>query len=626
MKRFLTTGTILLLSILLLFAGSYSAADEVLFGDVDGDGEITALDASCITRHLTGFKRLDAAGISRADVDGDGAITERDASAILSMFTASDYLVPATKSFSMLVTADMRGFAWDPSDTDENRTSTVMNVAACTMKLREEDPNLLLIDAGGSLLGSSISDDYASRTDRMYGPVAALFVKMQYSAVVLGDEAMSYPSQSVRKEVNELLLKKIPVIGANLRKADPTVFDPSDVLWNDLVPYIITEIPQGEEQEPMRIAIIGMTQPDLCPSDDEVLPASPIEVYAKLRKQLKNQVDYTVLFYHGNIESDALGQGAYALRDFIKKTDSIDLVVASHNGVDSTRSERNASGHEIPIISLKGGADTVTKISVSMRSEGLPAVLVKPIETKNYVPDDNIKKVVKPYVNALSGLMDGVVCHVEGEIDAFEADSLGPTDSMEITHEMQIFAASSYIRNNGLDMPPQIISIAYPYVKVGGYREGPLRYRELYGLKPETPQYRLIMVRGSELKNWLAAYTGKIMDGQEIYSLYGLSYLLNSLNPDTPLGFLEHSSGIAVEDDEVFTVIIGEKPEEDSILRPYLDEAWMPYADRVIENVTLPEPNSFEPIKDNPVADALIAYFESVGIVKIRHQYSWILI
>jgi hypothetical protein len=191
---------------------------------------------------------------------------------------------------------------------------------------------------------------------------------------------------------------------------------------------------------------------------------------------------------------------------------------------------------------------------------------------------------------------------------------------------MQIFAANSYIRNNGLDMPPQIISIAYPYVKVGGYREGPLRYRELYGLKPETPQYRLIMVRGSELKNWLAAYTGKIMDGQEIYSLYGLSYLLNSLNPDTPLGFLEHSSGIAVEDDAVFTVIIGEKPEEDSILRPYLDEAWMPYADRVIENVTLPEPNSFEPIKDNPVADALIAYFESVGIVKIRHQYTWVLI
>ena len=626
MKRLLKTGTLLLLSILLLFAGSYTVADEVLFGDVDGDGMITAQDASCITRHLTGFRLLNAAELTRADVDGDGAVTERDASLILSTFNVSEHLVPATQSFSMLVTADMRGFAWDPSETETHSTSTVMNVAACTMALRKTDPDLLLIDAGGSLLGSSISDDYASKTDRMYGPVTALFTNMQYSAVVLGDEAMSYPSQTVRKEVNELLLKKIPVIGANLRKADPTIFDPSDVLWNDLVPYVIKEIPQGDGKNPMRLAIIGMTQPDLCPSDDEVLPASPIEVYAKLRKQLKNQVDYTVLFYHGNIESDALGQGSYALRDFIKKTDSIDLVVASHSGDESTRSELNASGKEIPIVSLRGGTEVVTKISVSLRREGRPAVLVKTIETKDYMPDDTIRKVVKPYVSAFSGLMDGVVCRVEGRIEGYEPDVLASTDNMEITHEMQIYAARRFIEDNGLDMPHHIVSIAYPYLPFDGYREGTLRYRELFGLHPKTPEYTIMLIRGIELKQWLSAYSRKIMNEKNVYSLYGLSYLLNTLNPDTPVGYLEHSSGIDVENDEVFTLILAVNPEDDFVLRPYLDETWLPYEDRVIENVTLPEPKGFEPLKDNPVADALIAYFESVGVVKLQHLYTWVLI
>ena len=105
-----------------------------------------------------------------------------------------------------------------------------------------------------------------------------------------------------------------------------------------------------------------------------------------------------------------------------------------------------------------------------------------------------------------------------------------------------------------------------------------------------------------------------------------MSYLLNTLNPDTPVGYLEHSSGIDVENDEVFTLILAVNPEDDFVLRPYLDETWLPYEDRVIENVTLPEPKGFEPLKDNPVADALIAYFESVGVVKLQHLYTWVLI
>ena len=629
--KLLRNGILLLISSLLL-CGFVSAADEktvpsaAVFGDADGDGELTVQDASCITRHLTGFKLLDAAGLSRADYDGDGFVTELDASLILNSFAAPEFSVPVTKSFSMLFTSDMRGYAWDPAETEEGGACTVMNVAACAAALREANPNLYRIDAGGSLLGSSIADDYAQKTDKMYGPVTALFVKMQYDAVLLGDEAMSYPSQTVRKEVNELLLKKIPVIGANLWKADPTVFDPSDALWNDLVPYVIFESPQGEGKDPMKIAVIGMTQPDLCPSDDEVLPADPLIVYSKLRKALKDKVDYTVLVYHGNIESDALGDGVYSLRDLLKKTDSIDLVIAAHGEGESVRSERNASGVEIPIVSLRGGTETLTAVSVSLREKGRPAVLVEQIDTRDSVPDDTIRKAVKPYVSAFSGLMDGVVCNVEGRVDAFEPNALGSTDCMEITHEMQIYAARKYIEENGLDMPHEILSVAYSYLPMGARREGPLRYRELFVLKPETPQYTLMLIRGSELRAWLSAYSGSVLTEKTVYSLYGLSYLMNTLNPDTPIGFLEHSSGKDVEDDEVFTLILAEKPDEELLLRPYLDEEWLSLEDRVIAGITLPQPVGFESIKDNPVVNALVAYLENARTLKLKHLYRWVII
>ena len=130
MRKSFRNAILLLLSILLLCtAGLESFADEVLFGDADGDGELTAQDASCITRHLNRFRMMDAAAMSRADFDGDGEITERDASLILSSFMSAEFAVPATKSFSVLLTSDLAGNAWDPTATDENTSCTAVNTA-----------------------------------------------------------------------------------------------------------------------------------------------------------------------------------------------------------------------------------------------------------------------------------------------------------------------------------------------------------------------------------------------------------------------------------------------------------------------------------------------------------------
>jgi hypothetical protein len=135
-----------------------------------------------------------------------------------------------------------------------------------------------------------------------------------------------------------------------------------------------------------------------------------------------------------------------------------------------------------------------------------------------------------------------------------------------------------------------------------------------------------MLIRGSELRAWLYAYSGTILSENTVYSLYGLSYLLNTLNPDTPVGFLEHSSGRAVEDDEVFTLIVGERQEDELLLRPYLDEEWLTFEDRVIADLTLPEPYEFEPVKEAPVVNMLIAYLENVKTLKLKHLYSWIVI
>ncbi|MBQ1821066.1 MAG: hypothetical protein II117_05620 [Clostridia bacterium] len=628
LNRFYRNGILTLLSLLLLFAASgFSVADEVEFGDADGDGAVTAQDASCISRHLKRFHMMDAAALSRADYDGDGTVTSMDAALIMNASVNPEESVNATASFSMLVTSDMKGLAWDVISEDEESVSTAMNVAACVMSLREQEPDLLLLDAGGSLLGSSIADDYPSRTERMYGPMSTLFIMMKYDAVLLGKEAITYPSQTVRREVNALLNKKIPVLGMNLQMSNPTVYDPEGVLWNELSPYVFIDVPQGEDAEPLRVALVGVTDPSLATYDDEVLPVDPLESYKRFRKEIKSEADYTILIYYGNIEVDASSRSSYSLRDLIRKTDGIDLVLCAHSDQNSTRAEKNSAGYEIPIVSLPGGTEKVTRVSVSLRENGRPAISVAEIDASEYEPSTEIRKNVRPYVSKVSAMMDAVVCTVGTDVEAYDPnDRFSSSDSMELLHEMQLFSAAKWIAENDLDLPNNIISVAYPYLSFEGLREGTVYYRDLCRMRSEMPRYTLLLVRGCELKAWLSGYADSIMTDETVYSLYGVSYLINSLNSDSPLGFLEHSSGLPVEDDEVFALILAENPEEESSIRSYLDETWMTYADRVVEGFTLPRPERLGSTGENAVTDALTAYLETVGELRLSHTYTWIVI
>lgn len=629
-KRFLRKIIPLLLSLLLLFAASgFSAADGEmpLFGDVDGDGEVTTHDAAAIIGHLKRAKLLDAAALTRADVDGDGAVTERDTEMILALLGSKATFVSTFASFSFLLTSDMHGAAWDSISTDEEGRSTAMNVAACVTALRENEPDLLLFDAGGSLFGSAIADDYRANTQKKYGPITALFMEMQYDAILLGDEAIAYPSQTIRHEVNPLLDNGIPVLGANLRRTDPTVFDAEDALWNDLVPYVICEAPQGEGEPPLRVAVIGMTDPSLWTYDDEILPADPIESFLRIKEDLRTKADFTLLLYHGYIETDVTANKVYSLRDFVQRTEGIDLVVAAHGENDSVRSERNASGTEVPIISLAGGTETVTRISVSLRKYGRPAICVREIDAGAYVPNNLIREMIRPYAIPLSVLLDQTVAAVETAVEAYdENDRFSSSDNMELLHEMQLYAAKKWIAENGLDLPHSVISVAYPYVKIDGFREGYVSYGDLCRMRTETPRYTLMLIRGSELRAWLTAYAEKISSSDNVYSLYGLNYILNTLNPDVPLGYLENEYGISVEDDEVFTLVLAESFDDDSILRPYLDESWLPYEDRVLDGFTLPTPERTQTADQNPVVNAMCAYLEKVGTLRLSHRFRWILI
>ncbi len=623
MKRLLSVClSILLVFLLVPITGSVSDGNTVIFGDADGDGELTVQDASRISRYLSGFEGLDAPAKSRADVDGDGRITNYDASLIMSSFVFAEDQIRTVANLSFLVTSDLSGIAWsDPS----SRSSSVsaLNTAACILEQRRIDNSSILIDAGGSLFGSSIADEYVNTTNKKYGPITALFLSLNYDAVLLGEEGYAYSSSAVRREVNALQDAGIPVLGANLMKSETTEFDQENVPWNNLMSYKVKEVLQADGSV-LRVAIVGLTAPDAAPWIDEIKPADPLEIYNRLYQELKENADYVVLLYNGSVECDESRLDSFSLREFIRCSAGIDLVLVSHGAGRVSRFERNSYGQDVALISLGCGPNVVSSVSVAIRERGNPGYSVTYIDTSSYEPDASVRDLIAPYVSASSGGMDTIVCTNLERIDPYTKDSLSSTDCMDLIHEMQIWAAQKWIAEEGADLPPTVISIAYPYLATEGIPEGIVLYRDLCELSYEVPRYTLMLIRGGEIRAWLLSYKDRIMTDDPVYSLYGLSYLINTMNPETPIGFLEHSSGLSVEDDELFTLIIAEEPDMESILRPYLDENWMPFEDRIVSGFQMPRPELTATSDLHRGIDSLTAYLESVGTLKLPHFYNWV--
>jgi len=55
----------------------------VVYGDVNGDGTINVVDASCILQYINGTVQLTETELLAADVSGDGSINVTDVSLIL---------------------------------------------------------------------------------------------------------------------------------------------------------------------------------------------------------------------------------------------------------------------------------------------------------------------------------------------------------------------------------------------------------------------------------------------------------------------------------------------------------------------------------------------------------------
>ena len=88
MKRFFSLFLALVMLVTAIpFAAMTASAADVLKGDVDGNGQVTAIDARYILRHVAGLLEgdevLDERALDAADMDKNDEVTAIDARFVL---------------------------------------------------------------------------------------------------------------------------------------------------------------------------------------------------------------------------------------------------------------------------------------------------------------------------------------------------------------------------------------------------------------------------------------------------------------------------------------------------------------------------------------------------------------
>lgn len=82
----------------ILFASGVAASADVVYGDIDNSGKVTAADATIILRHIAEIETLNGDTLQAADVDGSGSVNAADVTMVLKKVAGLIEKFPAESS------------------------------------------------------------------------------------------------------------------------------------------------------------------------------------------------------------------------------------------------------------------------------------------------------------------------------------------------------------------------------------------------------------------------------------------------------------------------------------------------------------------------------------------------
>lgn len=435
------------------------------------------------------------------------------------------------KHIVILATSDIHGNIWGYDYQKKRETEDgLARVCTYVQRVRSEEKNVLLIDAGDSLQGNTLVDELCDGAE--LHPVIEAMNYMSYDAMTLGNHDFDF---GIRVQQNILRHADFSVLAGNLRNSSGEYFTGKG--------YEIFEF------EGIRIALIGVITPFITMGNghkawkEELQCVAGTRAVAEIISQIEDRADVFMVSAH----MDGYGEfdpenGSDSAWQIVRDNPKVALLQTAHSHV----CERAEIGNTLCGEVRNGGKD-VLRFDIWVNAEGeVEKKTVQIVEMKDYSPDKEIlnlpvlKSLQEQAVKYKRSDEDAstVIARIQGEFQQggkycgqpITRESVTPL--MQLITEVELKASKADIATCSIPNPNLDIAEAITEKNLD----------EIYGF----PNYlTCVSVTGQELKNymeWSARCFRVSEDGREIeYEsdfpecmqdyFAGISYEIHASNP-----------------------------------------------------------------------------------------------
>lgn len=506
---------------------------------------------------------------------------------------------------SIMTTTDMHGRAYDwNSYTNSALNNNFLQAAKLVAERRAAVDDSILIDVGDILQGSALSSYNILQEGGENSPMATALRYIGYDAFVLGNHEFNYAPQIQWNYYNLLTSTDKAVAG-----------QPVDVICSNVVetetnesvfsPYK-TFTYKFEDGTTFTIGLLGFENMNNANWDvashyegctfghtDNAEKSYVYEWENYYGKEMQEKCDYIIVAMHSGEGNPDIynqeNQGGY----FATHTTGVDMLLTGHNHQRNAVTLQNKNGENVlvmngggstlgeTVLTLTKGADgkvTVTAAESTMhplssalgKDENGRDIRVPSPDFKSGDPNyDGLKDLITPLFERSDAFVNKKIGTVSGTWDTISNYYLTQSDSYDLVHKAQIWAACT---DNNIDPTKEhVVSMTTPVAKRGwsvsslladGATSGDISLRDCYSLyQYDNNTLYMIKMTGAQLKSWMqhTAQNYRVNDNGQVGgggfgcdTFYGVNYDVYVGKPDGQrVQNITYADGTPVKDDDM---------------------------------------------------------------------------
>ncbi|EGQ9845717.1 bifunctional metallophosphatase/5'-nucleotidase [Vibrio cholerae] len=404
---------------------------------------------------------------------------------------------------TILGTSDLHGhfMPWDYSADKLNLSGSLSQIATKVKTIRQEQPNVILVDAGDTIQGNFVE----TFKDEAIDPMMLGFNEMKYDVWVLGNHEFDFGLKVLNRSLTQF---KGRSLADNIQRPDGNPFLPG---------YTIIE------RGGIKIGVIGMDTPmtqvfaEGTNRLEGMTFTNPTLEVQKIIKQIDPQVDAIVLVAHMGIENenDITNTG---VTDIANGNPELDAIVAGHmhtlidkavvNGVIITEPDkygRALSRIDLQFEEQNGKFTLINKDSLTYK-------------IKDITSDSKMESLYEPYHKRLREMANREIAQLSGVNLVPENEIRGiPQVHVQDTGISALFQEASFFYAPKANVIALQIDNDNAKLDVGSIKAKDIAYNYQYA----GGEITVYQMTGKELKQymeWSAGYFNSVKPGDVTYS------------------------------------------------------------------------------------------------------------